>query len=123
MSANSAQYMQSAEIPHVNGMDFGSLTQTQTQNQEFLQSVLYRQVYPTILQNVALTMIDLMAKPKEVLLTINDDGEVEEEHIEDTENLFLYERMRETLVYLTNLNPQQMDKIIQDRLEKITTDR
>lgn len=49
-------------------------------------------------------MFDFMAKPSEVLLTINEDGEVEEEHIVDTENIFLYERMRETLIYLTNID-------------------
>jgi hypothetical protein len=30
-------------------------------------------------------MFDFMAKPTEVLLTIGEDGEVEEEHIEDTD--------------------------------------
>ena len=36
-------------------------------------------------------MIDFMAKPKEVLLTIDENGEVEEEHFEDTETMALYE--------------------------------
>ncbi len=54
-------------------------------------------------------MFDNMAKPSEVLLTIDGDGEVEEEHIEDTETTFLYERMRETLIYLTNIDTQAMN--------------
>ncbi len=50
-----------------------------------------------------------MAKPNEVLVTINDEGEVEEERFEDTETIFVYERMRETLIYLTNLDVNGMD--------------
>lgn len=49
-------------------------------------------------------MFDHMAKPSEVLLTIGEDGEVEEEHFEDTETIFIYERMRETLIFMTNID-------------------
>jgi exportin-1 len=45
-----------------------------------------------------------MAKPKEVLLSLDEDGEVEEEHFEDTEQEVLYEQMRETLIYLTHID-------------------
>lgn len=68
-------------------------------------------------------MFDYMAKPKEVLLSYDEDGELQEEHIEDTEGLYIYEKMRETLIYLTNLNPQEMDKIVQNRLERIKKDQ
>ena len=68
-------------------------------------------------------MIDFMAKPKEVLITIDENGDVEEEHYEDTETLYLYERMRETLIYLTNLDPASMDSVIQTRLDKIKSDK
>ena len=43
-----------------------------------------------------------MAKPKEVLIQIDENGDVEEEFYEDTENLAIYEQMRETLIFLTN---------------------
>ena len=46
-------------------------------------------------------MIECMAKPKEVLISIDEEGEVEEEHFEDVETIYLYERMRETLIFLT----------------------
>ena len=58
-----------------------------------------------------------MAKPKEVLISIDEDGEIEEEHFLDTENISLYETMRETLIYLTNQDTKEMDQIIQKRLE------
>lgn len=62
-------------------------------------------------------MFDLMAKPKEVLLSIDEDGEVEDEYIPDTENIALYETMRETLIYLANANTEEMIQIVTVRLE------
>eukprot|EP00353_Schmidingerella_taraikaensis_P004032 CAMPEP_0185575472 /NCGR_PEP_ID=MMETSP0434-20130131/6660_1 /TAXON_ID=626734 ORGANISM="Favella taraikaensis, Strain Fe Narragansett Bay" /NCGR_SAMPLE_ID=MMETSP0434 /ASSEMBLY_ACC=CAM_ASM_000379 /LENGTH=176 /DNA_ID=CAMNT_0028192359 /DNA_START=1350 /DNA_END=1880 /DNA_ORIENTATION=- len=60
-----------------------------------------------------------MAKPKEVLLTIDDDGEVEEEYEIDTENIALYETMRETLIFLANSNTDEMIQIVNVRLEEM----
>ena len=57
-------------------------------------------------------MFDFMAKPTEVLLTIDEDGEVEEEHIEDSGNIFLYDRMRETLIYMTHIDTNAMNQLI-----------
>ena len=57
-------------------------------------------------------MIDHMAKPDEVLLTIDEDGEVEEEHFEDLESAALYERMRETLIYMTHIDTNAMNLLI-----------
>ena len=53
-----------------------------------------------------------MAKPKEVLLSIDDNGEVEEEYVVDTENIALYETMRETLIFLANSNTDEMIQIV-----------
>lgn len=57
-------------------------------------------------------MIEFMVKPPEVRLTVGDDGEVEEEHIEDTEQINLYERLRETLIYVTNIDSNSMSRVI-----------
>lgn len=54
-------------------------------------------------------MFDFMAKPQEVLISIDEDGEVEAEHFVDTENVVLYENMRETLIFLTNQDTRRMD--------------
>ena len=62
-------------------------------------------------------MFDFMAKPKEVLLSIDDNGEVEEEYQIDTENIALYETMRETLIFLANSNTDEMIQIVNQRLE------
>jgi exportin-1 len=69
-------------------------------------------VYPEIYRLLRSSLIDLMAKPKEVLLSLDEDGEVEEEHFEDTEQEVLYEQMRETLIYLTHIDTTGMNQTI-----------
>jgi exportin-1 len=68
-------------------------------------------------------MVDFMVKPKEVLVVIDENGEAVEEVFDDTETISVYETMRETLVYLTNIDKTGVDRVIQSRLDKITTDR
>ena len=53
-----------------------------------------------------------MAKPKEVLVVIDENGEAVEEIFDDVENIHIYELMRETLVCLTNIDNVAMDKCI-----------
>lgn len=80
-------------------------------------SLLHAHVYPEVLREVKNILFDHMAKPKEVLLSIDDNGEVEEEYIVDTENIALYETMRETLIFLSNANTEEMIQIVNLRLE------
>lgn len=49
-------------------------------------------------------MISRMAKPEEVLVVENEQGEVVREFMTDTDSINLYKNMRETLVYLTHLD-------------------
>jgi CRM1 / Exportin repeat 2 len=44
-----------------------------------------------ILEPVREIMIDQMAKPKEVLVVIDENGEAVEEHFDDTETISIYE--------------------------------
>lgn len=83
-------------------------------------SYICSQVYPPIFNQVELTLIDFMAKPKEVLVVIDEDGEAVEEVFDDTEMISLYETMRDTLIYLTNIDKVGVDRVIQHRLDKIT---
>jgi exportin-1 len=76
-------------------------------------SFLHFNVYPQILESVRLIIIDQMAKPKEVLVVIDENGEAVEENIQDTETITIYETMRETLIYLTNIDTPAMDRVIQ----------
>ena len=54
-------------------------------------------------------MVDFMVKPKEVLIIKDENGEAVEEAFDDTETISLYETMRETLVYLTNIDKAGVD--------------
>lgn len=57
-------------------------------------------------------MVDFMVKPKEVLIVIDDNGEAVEEVFDDTEIISVYETMRETLVYLTNIDKTGVERVI-----------
>ena len=78
-------------------------------SQSIAMSFLAREIYPGILTEAKQIMFDFMAKPNEVLITVDEDGEIEEEYVFDTENEALYETMRETLIFLTNQDTKEMD--------------
>lgn len=78
---------------------------------------MHAQVYPEIMFQLRETMVNTMAKPKEVLVVIDENGEAVEVNFDDVENIHIYERMREILVCLTNIDNEQMDKCIQNRLD------
>lgn len=48
-------------------------------------------------RQVRLLMVSRMAKPEEVLVVENDQGEVVREFMKDTDSINLYKNMRETL--------------------------
>ena len=60
------------------GLDLGILLNS---------SFMHTQIYPIILEPVREAMIDQMAKPKEVLVVIDENGEAVEEHFDDTETI------------------------------------
>lgn len=64
------------------------------------------------MESVREAMINYMAKPKEVLVVIDENGEAVEEHFNDTETITIYEQMRETLIFLTNIDTSSMDRVI-----------
>ena len=59
-------------------------------------------IYP--MWQVRLLMVSRMAKPEEVLVVENDQGEVVREFMKDTDSINLYKNMRETLGKDTNCN-------------------
>ena len=56
-----------------------------------------RHTYQGILSKVRRIMISKMAKPEEVLVVENDQGEVVREFMKDTDSINMYKSMRETL--------------------------
>ncbi|XP_065056951.1 exportin-1-like [Rhopilema esculentum] len=75
-----------------------------------------RQIYLEILSTVRFIMISRMAKPEEVLVVENDQGEVVREFMKDTDSINMYKTMRETLVYLTHLDYQDTERIMTEKL-------
>lgn len=72
--------------------------------------------YEIILSKLRTIMIARMAKPEEVLVVENEQGEVVREFLKDTDSITLYRNMRETLVYLTHLNYVDTERIMTQKL-------
>ncbi|XP_072023623.1 exportin-1-like [Amphiura filiformis] len=82
------------------------------------QAVPERRVfYQPILSKVRRIMISKMAKPEEVLIVENDQGEVVREFMKDTDSIIMYKNMRETLVYLTHLDYADTEQIMTEKLQ------
>lgn len=77
-----------------------------------------RQLYLPVLSKVRLVMISRMAKPEEVLVVENEQGEVVREFMKDTDAINMYKSMRETLVYLTHLDYADTEHIMTEKLYK-----
>lgn len=71
-----------------------------------------RRFYANILSKVRYIMISRMAKPEEVLIVENENGEVVREFLKDTNAINLYKNMRETLVFLTHLDYSDTERIM-----------
>ncbi len=71
-------------------------------NNQTLTSNFFLLLFFLLLQ-VRLLMVSRMAKPEEVLVVENDQGEVVREFMKDTDAINLYKNMRETLGKLTHL--------------------
>nr|NVI73581.1 embargoed [Cucujiformia] len=76
-----------------------------------------RGLYQEVLNRVRYIMISRMAKPEEVLVVENDNGEVVREFMKDTDSINLYKNMRETLVYLTHLDYVDTERIMTEKLQ------
>nr|MBE5725634.1 embargoed [Cucujiformia] len=76
-----------------------------------------RALYHEVLNKIRYVMISRMAKPEEVLVVENDNGEVVREFMKDTDSINLYKNMRETLVYLTHLDYADTERIMTEKLQ------
>ncbi|KAI1284958.1 Exportin-1 [Halotydeus destructor] len=76
-----------------------------------------RYLYQGVLSRLRSIMIGRMAKPEEVLVVENDQGEVVREFMKDTDSIQLYKNMRETLVYLTHLDCVDTERIMTEKLQ------
>mmetsp|Transcript_4585 Transcript_4585/g.12407 ORF Transcript_4585/g.12407 Transcript_4585/m.12407 type:complete len:1103 (-) Transcript_4585:1209-4517(-) len=77
-----------------------------------------RAFYAPVLSAVRRVMISRMAKPEEVLIVEDENGEIVRETTKDTDAIALYKTMRETLVFLTHLDPLDTEHIMLERMTK-----
>lgn len=76
-----------------------------------------RALYAPIFSRARRVIISRMPKPEEVLIVEDENGEIIREVIKDTDSIILYKSMRQTLIYLTNLDHHDTQQIM---LEKLT---
>lgn len=73
-------------------------------------------MYGPVLTGVRKVMIAKMAKPEEVLIVEDENGDIVRETTKDTDVIAQYKTMRETLVYLTHLNSDDTESIMLAKL-------
>ncbi len=73
-------------------------------------------IYKDHLSQIRRCVISRMAKPEEVLVVEDENGEIVRELTKDTEAIALYKTMRETIVYLTHLNYEDTASIMLEKL-------
>mmetsp|Transcript_82753 Transcript_82753/g.267996 ORF Transcript_82753/g.267996 Transcript_82753/m.267996 type:complete len:1111 (-) Transcript_82753:67-3399(-) len=74
--------------------------------------------YSPVLVEVRKVLISKMAKPPEVTIKENEEGHIVRAEEEDTDEIALYKMIREALIYLTHLDPQNMENIMLQRLSQ-----
>lgn len=85
-----------------------------TQQQPLCPRVM---LYKETLSQLRLVMIAKMAKPEEVLVVEDENGEIVREAMKDTAAIILYKNMRTALVYLANLDVEDTQNIMIMKLE------
>uniref|UniRef100_A0A7S3KVF6 Importin N-terminal domain-containing protein n=1 Tax=Amphora coffeiformis TaxID=265554 RepID=A0A7S3KVF6_9STRA len=73
-------------------------------------------LYSPVLNGVRQVMIANMAKPEEVLIVEDENGDIVRETTKDTDVIAQYKTMRDTLVYLTHLNCEDTETIMLAKL-------
>ena len=74
-------------------------------------------IFDQTLHDLRIEFIDHMAKPEEVIIVEDENGEIVREMTKDTEVIAQYNTMHETLVFLTNLNSDDIQAIMLYKLD------
>ncbi|KAK9063110.1 hypothetical protein SSX86_016980 [Deinandra increscens subsp. villosa] len=77
-----------------------------------------RQLYSGPMSKLRLLMISRMAKPEEVLIVEDENGNIVRETLKDNDVLVQYKIMRETLIYLSHLDHNDTEKQMLKKLSK-----
>ncbi|KAD2805599.1 hypothetical protein E3N88_38976 [Mikania micrantha] len=77
-----------------------------------------RQLYSEPMSKLRLLMISRMAKPEEVLIVEDENGNIVRETLKDNDVLVQYKIMRETLIYLSHLDHNDTERQMLKKLSK-----
>jgi exportin-1 len=69
-----------------------------------------------VLSKLRLLMISKMAKPEEVIVVEDENGNIVRETMKDTDVLARYKTMHETLVYLSHLDHEDTENQMLEKL-------
>ncbi|KAF5749342.1 protein EXPORTIN 1A [Tripterygium wilfordii] len=105
-----AANMMGLQVPLVHGMVDGLGLGSQ-----LLQR---RQLYAGPMSKLRMLMISRMAKPEEVLIVEDENGNIVRETMKDNDVLVQYKIMRETLIYLSHLDHEDTEKQMLKKLSK-----
>jgi len=78
---------------------------------------LRKNFYAPVLSKARHALIRRMPKPEEVLVVEDENGEIVRETFKDSDAITLYKSMRETLVFLTHLDPEDTQAIMLEKLQ------
>jgi len=76
------------------------------------------QFYQSVFRQLRKILISKMAKPEEVLIVEDENGQIVREQMKDTDAITLYKNMRESLIFLTHLDPANTQETMLDGLNK-----
>ncbi|KAL1462770.1 hypothetical protein WDU94_014579 [Cyamophila willieti] len=109
-------YRESPYVSSASGLPITDLPNNKSHTMD--EAVARRQFYAPVLTKIRYIMVSRMAKPEEVLVVENENGEVVREFMKDTDSINLYKNMRETLVYLTHLNYTDTEQVMTQKLQQ-----
>ncbi|XP_040931122.1 protein EXPORTIN 1A isoform X2 [Gossypium hirsutum] len=89
-----------------------------TANMMGLQLLQRRRLYAGTMSKLRMLMICRMAKPEEVLIVEDENGNIVRETMKDNDVLVQYKIMRETLIYLSHLDHEDTEKQMLKKLSK-----
>eukprot|EP01025_Chloroclados_australasicus_P025135 TRINITY_DN2511_c0_g1_i3.p1 TRINITY_DN2511_c0_g1~~TRINITY_DN2511_c0_g1_i3.p1 ORF type:complete len:676 (-),score=43.53 TRINITY_DN2511_c0_g1_i3:182-1996(-) len=79
-----------------------------------------KDLYQEICSRLRTLMITRMAKPEEVIVVEDDNGNIVRETMKDNDVLAQYKTMRETLIFLSHLDHRDTERQMQERLKEQT---
>ncbi|CCF58359.1 hypothetical protein KAFR_0E02060 [Kazachstania africana CBS 2517] len=87
-------------------------------NPQFLKRFpLKKHIYEKICSELRVIVVEKMVRPDEVLVVENEEGEFVKETYRESDTIQLYQTAREVLVYLTHLNVNDTQNLIQQKLK------